>query len=86
MKRRSRDVLLGLLLALVVFLVAAQVTVTLVAERQDAARPTELEAPAVVQEHERLAALVSELVDFSNPKKYLTEIQFLYDVDETSPS
>ena len=59
MKRRSRDVLLGLLLALVVFLVAAQVTVTLVAEREDASRPTQLEAPAVVQEHERLAALAS---------------------------
>ena len=59
MKRRSRDVLLGLLFALVVFLVAAQVTVTLVAERKDVSRPTQLEAPAVVQEHERLAALAS---------------------------
>ena len=63
MKRRSRDVLLGLFFALVVFLVAAQVTVTLVAERKDAARPTQLEAPVVVQEHERLAALASEGAD-----------------------
>ena len=63
MKRRSRDVLLGLLLALVVFLVAAQVTVTLVAERKDASRPTELEAPGVVQEHQRLAAAASAGAD-----------------------
>ena len=56
MKRRSRDVLLGLLLALVVFLVAAQVTVTLVAERKHAARATQLQTPAVAQEYERPAS------------------------------